>query len=118
MCHLGVGLCSGLSLGLFLAPQLIFEMLGIEGHPSTEFIARRASMIVAGLGVSLQLEQSGTPKALGYGMATSMSGLAILGTCEWLRGAAKGNLILGIIVTEALMAIGFANALVQDKKQT
>ena len=115
MCRLGLALCSSLSVGLFFAPGSIFDMLGIPGHSSAEFIARRASIIVAGLTVTLHLESNNSPRAVGHGMVVCMGGLTVLGTGEWWRGAAEGNSILVIIVTEALMAAGFANSLLMRK---
>ena len=99
-----------LFLTLLLAPGLIFWLFAVDSHESAEFIARRAAMLFLGLAVLNYLARNTPPsqlrRALSLGMASTMLGLALLGTVELLCGFA-GIGIVPAILTETLLGLAY-----------
>ncbi|WP_368187699.1 hypothetical protein [Aestuariibius sp. HNIBRBA575] len=92
--------CWLLCLCLLTTPGLIYWLFQIPAHDSADFLAKRAAMLFLGLGVmtflSRQSNNSETQRILSAGMMAGMSGLAMLGLFEYLRGMAGPGMWLAI----------------------
>ena len=85
-------LCLGLFFTLLLFPDLIYWLFQVEESESSSFMLRRAAMLFLGLAVITWLSrfegQSTARQAICLGLSVTMLALAILGSAEYLRGAA------------------------------
>lgn len=110
MSVVAAGLCVALVVTLLVMPGLVFWLFGVGDDPVGGFMARRAAMLFLGLGIilwSCRLVPPGPAQSgICLGLCLSMGGLAVLGTAEWLRGAAGPGIMLAVLV-ETGLAVGF-----------
>lgn len=97
-----------LSIILFLFPNVLFLLFGIEGNDAAYFICRRAAMFFIGYAVicyfSRNIKPSESRRAISLGIGISMLGFAILGAFEYLRGFAGIGIFLAVM-TELFLSI-------------
>ncbi len=103
-------LCFYLFCILFFFPQSFFTDMGIEGNETAYFLARRASMLMLGISVLMffarSIPHSQARQAISLGICVTMSGFAMTGTYEFMRGFI-GNNILPAIIVESSLSISF-----------
>ncbi|WP_188698129.1 hypothetical protein [Bowmanella pacifica] len=96
-----------LCIVLFISPNLIFTLFGIEPHSSTFFVGRRTAILLLGIALLTFLGRnaphSEARQAICLSLAISMFALALLGTAEFLRGFAGIGIWLAI-TTETVLA--------------
>ncbi|MBT1063277.1 hypothetical protein KJY73_06810 [Bowmanella sp. Y26] len=96
-----------LCIVLFISPNLIFILFGIEPHSSTYFVGRRTAILLLGIALltfwGRNAPHSEARQAICLSLAISMLALALLGSAEFLRGFAGTGIWLAI-TTEMLLA--------------
>jgi len=94
--------CFTLSIVAMFFPELIIMLFQIDGNETAYFIGRRTSILFLGLAIWLWMDRNTTDtssiKAVCAGMSILFTGLAILGTVEFLRGNAGIGIVLSIIL--------------------
>ncbi len=103
---------SALFLYLFFValfdPASFFMDVGVEAGEAAYFIARRASMFMLGITVLLfsarNLQPSSARQSIIGATAVTMSGLAIMGMYEFVRGFVDEGIFMAIII-ESIVAI-------------
>ena len=109
------GVCLALVAVWLLAPRPLLAFWGVSlaAHPLADLMGRRTAALFAGLGLMLYLARKAEPStartALARGFALACLGLALSGVYELWAGHA-GIGILGAILVEASLALGFLTA--------
>lgn len=115
------GISTALFLFLLIFPEPIFYLFNVAGNDSAYFISRRAAMLFLGFGAISWLSRNAPPsvarQAISLGIALSMSGLAILGIFEFLRGYAGGGIFLAVSA-ELFLAVSYFSICLSDKKSS
>lgn len=97
---------------LLLLPGLIFDLFGISGSDSAEFMARRASMLFLGISVICWMgrrsNHSTSRQATCMGLGIAMLALAVLGLVELLRGFVGAGILLAV-TTELILSAAYFN---------
>lgn len=105
---LASGVASVLAILLITYPNVLFLLFGIEPENGAYFIGRRAAMLFLGIAIltwaTRHIAHSEARQAICLSMCTSMLGLALLGTFEYLRGVAGIGIVLAVL-TEVIFAI-------------
>jgi hypothetical protein len=108
-----------LGVGYIFAGTLLVGRWHIEPTESVLLLGRRMGALYLGLSVIFFLAKSAprsvTRTALSAGAAVTCSLLALLGVYEFSAGRA-GAAILGSVVLESLLAIGYIRFLVTERK--
>ncbi|MEP3345923.1 MAG: hypothetical protein ABJN34_01915 [Litoreibacter sp.] len=85
---------------LLFAPGIVYWLFGVEASETADFIARRTAMLFAGLSVltfmTVDTESDELRQTVSLSMAVAMSGLAILGMFELLRGVAGIGMLVAV----------------------
>jgi hypothetical protein len=101
-----------LSVALMLSPRSVLEGAGLVQTDWTDFVSRRAGVIMLGLAVlgfqARNAPHSATRQSLLIGLGTIFGGLAILGSIEVLRGFAKGGLLPAVALEATFAAFYWA----------
>lgn len=91
-----------LCLTLLFVPGLIFWLFHITDDPSALVLARRAAMLFLGLSaisfMAMDAAEAETRKAISVGFLVTMTGLAVLGLVELVRGTVGIGIWLAIFV--------------------
>ena len=102
--------CAALTLALLFAPGLLLTIFSVDATAEAAFVARRTAMLFAGYAVlAFMLSATSDPKvqrAFSMAIALSMTGLAMLGLAEFMRGFAGPGIFVAI-VTEAFFAVAY-----------
>ncbi|MCB1384063.1 MAG: hypothetical protein KDJ73_14280 [Notoacmeibacter sp.] len=102
--------CAALTLALFAAPGLLLTIFGIEAGAEATFVARRTAMLFSGYAVlafSLAtVTDIGARRAFAMAIMVSMTGLALLGLAEFIRGFAGPGIFVAV-VTEVFFAVTY-----------
>ncbi len=113
------GISSALFVFLLACPEPIFYLFNVAGNDSAYFISRRAAMLFLGFSVISWLSRNAPPsaarQAISLGIALSMSGLAILGIFEFIRGYAGGGIFLAVSA-ELFLTVTYFSIWLSDKK--
>jgi hypothetical protein len=107
--HVSAALFLVLALLLFFSPRTFLDGLGLDMTASTDFLARRASVLLLSLSVLCffgRSAKSGARQALALAMLAATGLMAILGTAELIRGATT-IAILKPVAIEATCAVCF-----------
>ncbi len=103
-------LCFYLFYLLLFSPQSFLADLGVEGSEAAYFVSRRAAMLMLGISILTffirSLPHSQARQAIALSICITMSGLALAGSYELLRGFV-GQDILTAIVIETILAASF-----------
>lgn len=98
---------------LLLVPRAVLDGTGLVASAWTDFLCRRAGVIVLGLGVLSFVSRNAPPTAtrqgIVLGVGTSLGGLAVLGSVEVARGFASPGLLPAVAV-ETLFALAYVLA--------
>lgn len=93
---------AALALTLLVAPGIIHWLFAIDSGAGADTMSRRAALLFAGLAVMVFLAGDTTSLEVQHivsaAVLVTMSGLAVLGLVEWLRGAVGFGIWLAIIV--------------------
>jgi hypothetical protein len=109
------GVCLALVAVWLVAPRALLAFWGVASaaDPLADLMGRRTAALFAGLGLMLGLARNAEPStartALARGFAFACLGLAFSGLYELNAGHA-GIGILGAILVEAALALGFLTA--------
>ena len=114
---------SGLSIALFffllVFPEPIFFLFSVAGDDSAYFISRRAAMLFLGFAVISWLSRNAQPsdvrQSISLGFAVTMSGFAVMGLFEFLRGFAGAGILLPFCV-ELFLAVSYFAIWRKDKE--
>lgn len=113
------GLSIVLAILLLFFPAVIFMLFGITGNEAAYFISRRAAMLFIGYAVIACLSRNAQPsegrQAITLGIACSMSGLAILGLFEFVRGFVGSGIFLAVSA-ELFLAVSYFTLWQSDRK--
>ena len=105
---LSAALFFSLFVALLVSPRSVLEEAGLVQTGWTDFLSRRAGVIMLGLAVLLfqsrNARHSATRQAVLIGTGTVFGGLAVMGSIEVLRGFAKSGLLPAVAI-EATFAI-------------
>ncbi len=92
--------CTILFLLLLVFPESIFFLFDVKGNEAAFFICRRAAMLFGGYAIisffTRDLPASKIRQALSLGFGFSMSGFALMGTVEFIRGFAGGGIFITV----------------------
>lgn len=108
-----------LFIKLLFFPESLCNGFGVTGNESAYFLARRASMLMMGFSVLLFLLRNIPPsavrQAISFSVGLNMTGFAIMGFFELMRGFVKTS-ILGVIAVEVLIAAIYFTFLLSDRR--
>jgi hypothetical protein len=96
---------------LLLSPRSVLAGAGLVATDWTDFVSRRAGVIMLGLAVLCFQSRNaphGATQAVLMGMGTVFGALAVLGSAEVLRGFAKGGLLPAVALEATLAVLYFA----------
>ena len=97
---LAFAVTAALCVVLLFAPSIVYWLFSIEASEAADFIARRTAMLFAGLSVltliTSETDSDEVRQAVSLSLAIAMSGLAVLGVVELLRGAAGFGILLAV----------------------
>jgi hypothetical protein len=106
---------------LLVFPEPIFYLFDVEGNKSAFFICRRAAMLFGGFAVisffTKDIQLAETRQAVSLGFAFSMSGFALMGTVEFLRGFAGGGIFFAVI-GELFLAVSYGLTWLRERRTT
>ena len=91
-----------LSLSVLLAftPQFIFWLFSVTGNDASYFISRRAAIMFLGVSILAWFGRNSRDtqlrRAVCLGMGVMMSGLAVLGIGEFIRGYVGPGIFLAV----------------------
>lgn len=98
-----------LSAVLLLFPGLIYFLFNITGDPVGDFLAKRAAMVFLALAAICYASRNAAPSdardAIALGIALGMTGLALTGLYEFLRGYVGIGIWLAIITEVTVAAL-------------
>jgi len=101
-------LFAALAVWLLVHSDSLLAMLGGEASASTAFLARRVSLVFAGLAVltfaTRDVAERAAVRGIAGGLATSFLTLAVLGSVELARGFAS-PMILGPVSVELAFGV-------------
>jgi hypothetical protein len=96
----------GLSLFLFFAPRTFLGGLGLDLTASTDFLCRRASVLLLALAVlslaGRNAASGAARQALALALFVATAVMAVLGVAEYVRGATTVGIFKAVAVEVAL----------------
>jgi hypothetical protein len=109
--HASAGLFAVLAVMLFFAPRDFLAGLGLDLTQSTDFLSRRASVLILSLSAmcfgARNAASSVARQAVSLAMLVATGAMAVLGTVEFARGATTGGIFKAVAI-EVVCAVCYS----------
>jgi hypothetical protein len=95
---------------LLFFPGSFLNDLGIESTESSDFLARRAAMLMLGFAVLVflgrKVSDSMARQVIAIAISINMAGVAVMGLIEFGRGFANAGILTAVII-ESILAVSY-----------
>ena len=102
-------LCCILFVWLLVWPGHYVQTFGVPPDPASDFVARRAAPIFAGLAVILGFAITAPPSRLRTGVCAGLAvlwyGVALTGVADYTAGVATSAILRGVVVEVSLATL-------------